>query len=173
MSNSTYLYIFIGYPGAGKTTISKIIADKTGAKHIWADVERHKLFKNPSHSQEESHELYEKLNTATDYLLKQNKSVIFDTNFNHYDDRERLREIARQHGAKTVLVWVNTPKEIAKKRSVETKQSRNLYKMQMTSNQFESIANKLELPKANEKPIKVDGSKADKKEVLNKLKDYI
>jgi predicted kinase len=167
------LFLFIGYPGAGKTTIAKIIADKTGAKHIWADVERHKLFNDPDHSVQESHELYERLNAATDYLLNQNKSVVFDTNFNYFADREKLREIAKKHDALTVLIWVNTPREIAKKRSVETKESRNLYEMQMSSGQFESIAGKLEPPKENEKPIRINGTKTDKKEVLTKLKDYL
>ncbi|HET8992035.1 MAG TPA: AAA family ATPase, partial [Candidatus Saccharimonadales bacterium] len=70
------LYLFIGYPGAGKTAVAKIIADHSNAYHLWADVERHKLFPHPTHSTEESNELYDKLNTATEYMLGHGKSVI-------------------------------------------------------------------------------------------------
>ncbi len=166
---SPRLFIFIGYPGAGKTTISKIIAEQTGAKHLWADVERHRLFPNPTHSPQESAELYERLNEATDYLLKQGKSVVFDTNFNFFVDREKLREIAKQNNAQTVLIWVNTPERIAKERSVKTKQSRNLYSMNMSSDQFDSIVSKMEKPKEKESAVIIDGSNLDKQTVLDQL----
>ncbi len=167
------LYIFIGYPGSGKTTIAKIIADETGAKHIWADVERHKIFKNPSHSTDESHNLYKQLNEATNYLLSQNKSVVFDTNFNHYADRIKLKKIADKNKAQTVIIWVNTPKKVAKYRSVLAKISRNLYKMHMSEKQFEDIISKLEPPKKDELVIKIDGTDATKTHILRSLKGYL
>jgi len=88
------LYLLIGYPGAGKTTISKLIASTTGATHLWADVERHKLFGKPTHSQAESLKLYDYLNQEAEKLLAAGHSVVFDTNFNFHDDRQKLREIA-------------------------------------------------------------------------------
>lgn len=123
--NRPTLYLMIGFPGAGKTTVARKLAKATGAKHIWADVERHKLFSNPTHSKEESDELYNKLNAATEYLLKAGKSVIFDTNFNYRNDRLLLRGIAKKNGAETIVLWVTTPLDIAKKHAVGTHEQRN------------------------------------------------
>ena len=73
------LYLFVGYPGAGKTTASKIIAQHTGATHLWADHVRGKMFERPLHSVDESHQLYERLNQRTAELLAAGQSVIYDT----------------------------------------------------------------------------------------------
>jgi predicted kinase len=166
------LYLFIGYPGAGKTTVAKIISEKTGAKHLWADVERHKLFEKPTHSLEESTELYDKLNQATDYMLAKGESVVFDTNFNYYQDREMLREIANKDNAKTVLLWINTPRNIAMDRAVHGHESRNLYAMTMTEDEFNSIADKLEPPKENEEAIIIDCSNIDQVHLITMLKEH-
>lgn len=161
------LYIFIGYPGAGKTTISKIIAEATGAVHIWADAERHKIFSKPTHSQAESLELYDRLNHRAAELLAAGKSVVYDTNFNFYADRQKMRDIAMRSGAETVLVWINLPKQVAKQRAVHSTDSRNGYQTGMTEEQFESIVAKLEPPAENEKFVKINGLKFDRQEVVS------
>lgn len=169
MSKKPQLYIFVGAPGAGKTTIAQAVAEATGAKHLWADVERHKLFKNPTHSKEESNQLYEQLNNAADYLLKQGRSVVYDTNFNFYIDRQLMREIAAKHQAETVVIWVTTPDEIARQRAVGENIMRNGYPMSMTDEQFNSIVDKLEPPRKNEKVIKIDATRLDKASALKLL----
>lgn len=167
--NKTRLYLFIGYPGAGKTTVAKLIAEKTGAIHIWADLERHKMFPRPTHSQTESDELYERLNQATSYLLSQGKSVVFDTNFNHFNDRQKLRDIADNNNAETVIIWVKTPIETAKNRAINSTSPRNKYNHNMSHEQFDKIVSKLEEPKKEEKVIEIDGAKLDQEELLKKL----
>jgi predicted kinase len=162
-------YLFIGAPGAGKTTIAQAIAEASGAHHLWADRERHRLFKNPTHSQAESDELYRQLNDAAEYLLAQGKSVIYDTNFNHYADRQHMREIAARHGAEVVVIWVTTPLPIAKDRAVCEGEMRNGYLMSMTEAEFNAIVSKLEPPRKDEKVIKIDGAKLDKTEALRLL----
>lgn len=155
------LFIFIGYPGAGKTTIAQFIAKRSGAAHIWADVERQKMFDQPTHSMKESHLLYDQLNDQAGKLLATGQSVIFDTNFNHLADRQKLREIAASNAAEMTIIWVTTPKSIAKDRAVHSNVVRNGYDFAMDSDQFEAIAAKLEPPTEDEKVIKIDGSNVD------------
>lgn len=163
------LYLFVGYPGAGKTTAARLIHEKTGATHLWADHERLKLFGKPTHSHAESLQLYDQLNAAAEYLLGQGKSVIFDTNFNFLEDRNHLRDIADQHEAQTFIIWITTPKPVAKQRAVHDKNLRNGYEFLMTDAQFEAIAAKLEPPVKYEKAIKIDGTNLDEQALLQQL----
>lgn len=159
----------VGYPGAGKTTVARWIAEQTGAVHLWADVERHKMFDKPGHTEAESRQLYDRLNQRATALLEDGKSVVFDTNFNYAHDRQLLRDIANRHNAQTVIVWVATPTDVARERAVHSKLVRNGYDFTMTSEQFDAIADKLESPRPdekNEKIIKIDGTNLDKESFL-------
>ena len=160
MSTPT-LYLFVGYPGAGKTTVAQIIEQATGATHLWADNVRWEMFKQPSHTAKESRKLYEHLNKQTTELLCAGKSVIFDTNFNFRADRDYLRRIAKDNGANTVLLWIATPLEIAHERAVHSDTTRNGYTVNMTHDMFENITSKLEEPTKDENFIKIDGTKLD------------
>lgn len=155
------LYLMVGYPGAGKTTVARWIAEHTGATHLWADAERNKLFERPSHSETESSQLYDQLNERTDTLLGEGKSVIFDTNFNYYRDRQLMRDIAARRQAKVTVIWVATPADTAKQRAVHSNVVRNGYDFVMSPEQFDAIASKLEPPRPDEKIIKIDGTKLD------------
>lgn len=165
------LYLFIGYPGAGKTSTAKIIAERTKAVHLWADSERHKLFPDPTHSEAESVKLYDYLNNKAGELLKSGESVVFDTNFNFYADRQKLRQIAEESGAgKTVIVWLTTPEEVARQRAVHTPMMRNGYMYGMSNEQFNAIISKLEPPLPDEaNVIKVDGTNFNPDEIIEKL----
>lgn len=160
------LYLMLGYPGAGKTTVAKLISQKTGAVHLWADDERHKMFAQPTHSEAESLELYEHLNDVVKNMLAEGQSVVFDTNFNHYHDREMLHELAAKQGADTKLIWLTTPAAVARDRAVHANIVRNGYQFAMTGEEFDAIAHKFEPPREDEKAIKIDGVKLDASELL-------
>jgi len=156
--NEQMLYLMVGYPGSGKTTVARIIHELTGAVHLWADHERQQMFKNPQHSHEENIKLYDELNDRTEELLRAGKSVIFDTNFNFYKDREHLRRIAARNGVHAVVMWVTTPQNLARERAtqhsdgVDTRVWGN-----MPANDFDRIARNLQPPKEDEHVIELNG----------------
>lgn len=170
MQQRTTLYLLVGYPGSGKTTTSRIIHELTGAEHIWADHERGKMFEKPTHSKAESRQLYDVLNTRVDRLLAEGKSVIFDTNFNFYDDRQLMRGIAARHGAETKLIWVQTDRELARERATHIAHSyRNGYTVSMPPEQFDRMARNLQPPREAEHPVILDGTALNREYVAGKV----
>lgn len=153
------LYLMVGYPGSGKTTTADVISQITGAIHLWADQERRELYKNPTYSHDENIELYNKLNEHAEKLLKSGKSVVYDTNFNFYKDRQKMRVMAAKYNADTVVIWVQTAKEIAKERATKDAVLQTTRVLgNMAEHQFERIASNLEEPRSDETTVTVDGT---------------
>ena len=163
------LYLFVGYPGAGKSHVARLIADQTGAVHLWADIVRQQMFEKPCHSRAESKQLYDRLNTETRDLLLDGKSVIFDTNFNYYDDRQLLRSIADKANARTVLVWVTTPESVAHSRAVHAPVTRNGYTVNITADDFARMVGNLQAPRPAEHAVEIDGTNLRPEEVYQAL----
>lgn len=160
----------VGFPGAGKTTISKMIHELTGAVHLWADHERRKRFGAPTHSHTENLKLYGELNEVANQLLSQGKSVIYDTNFNFFKDRERLRAIAAQHGAQTIVIWIRTPKELARERATKDAHLHHTRVLgNMPLDHFERISNNLQPPREGERVIEFDGTNTTQETVAEAL----
>jgi predicted kinase len=150
----------LGYPGSGKTTTSKVIHEVTGAVHLWADAVRREQIGEPTYSHEENLKLYEYLNSVADQLLGAGQSVIFDTNFNFYKDREHLRHIAQKHGADAVVIWVTTSKELAKERATQDAHVQDTRVLgNMPTETFERMSHNLEEPHEDEAVVEVDGTK--------------
>ena len=171
MSKPT-LYLFVGYPGAGKTSVAKVIHETTGATHLWADkIRRERLGDpQPEYTHEENMKLYNHLNHMTGELLRAGNSVIFDTNFKFYKDREHLRSIATEHGADTVVVWLTTPLAEAKHRATEDHhQGHTRVHGKMSVGDFERLSEGTEWPSPEEHAIQIDGSHFDPEEVKQKL----
>jgi predicted kinase len=169
MSQPT-LYLLVGYPGAGKTTVARLIHEVTGAKHIWADQERQAMFGQPNLDEQQIQQFYDQLNRETEQLLADGESVVFDTNFNFRKDRDYLRSLAAKHDARTVLIWLITPVEIARLRAVEDSYGKSTRVWgNMSVNDFEHLSNRLEAPQPDEHAVEINGADVDKTQVIERL----
>lgn len=162
----------LGYPGSGKTTTAKVIHKLTGAVHLWADDIRREKFGEPSYTHEENLALYEYLNGVTAQVLGSGRSVIFDTNFNFYKDREHLRKIADEAGAQAVVVWVTTSKEVARERATHDAHMQDTRVLgNMPEATFDRMSKNLEEPRPDELVIEVDGTKVTEEYIQDLIKD--
>jgi predicted kinase len=165
------LYLMVGLPGSGKSVTSHTIAELTGATLLWtAKIRVEHYGKNPTYSDQENKELYGHINEMVKDLLVASNSVVFDTSFNYFKDREYLREIAKNHGAETVVVWVQTARETSKNRATQDAEQQ-AYRLlgDMTENDFDRLSDSLEQPKPSENAVLMDGTKITKDYVKQQL----
>lgn len=166
------LFMMFGYPGAGKTTAAQAIHELTGAAHLSSDALRLELFPNPTYSQEEHDTVYAELNKRTEELLRQGKSVVYDANLNRYIHRLEKYEMSSRTGAKPVLLWVQAPKDLARKRAVMRGHRHLVPKDETFESMFDRVTSVIEEPREDEPVYTVNGNPLDKKaiaEIVSRL----
>jgi predicted kinase len=164
------LYLMLGYPGAGKTTAAKVIHDVTGAVHLWADKERRERFGTPTYSTEENEQLYNQMNQEALTLLSGGESVIFDTGFNYFKDREALRKIATEAKADCRLLWVTVDEATARERATKDAHLQDTRPHgDMSDAEFEHLVGRLEPPQPDEHHIELDGTKITREYITQEL----
>ncbi len=149
----------MGYPGAGKTTTAEVIARLTDAEHLSSDNLRMQMFSEPKFTPEEHKTLYQYLDSKTKQLLSGGRSVVYDANLNRLKHRQEKYDICNQTGAKPLLIFVKTPKELAKERASDDSRIHLWTKAESPHDMFERIANIIELPTNDEPYIELDGTK--------------
>ena len=110
------LYIMCGLPFSGKTTLAKKIAEHTGSTliafdQLWLELEK------------EGDEGWRLVRSVAKERIaesfKNSRSVVYDDVNVRREHREELREVATQHGAIAVVVYVDMPLAIREEREKE------------------------------------------------------
>ena len=163
---SNYLFMFVGYPGSGKTYFSERLAKETGAVRINADALRARMFGTIEAAKAFDAEtgLLNKITfNALDYAMTQvlisGSSVICDYQHNAKDMRAARARVATKNNALPVVVWIKTPRGEAVKRGSE--RLATLDHRQHSAEKMEALVERtlrqLEEPVPPEKVISIDG----------------
>lgn len=174
MSNEPTLYMMLGFPGAGKTTVAEMIAKITGAVHLNSDQIRLHMFDGkPKFTLEEHNFLYNTLDYFTELILDSGKSVIYDANLNQYSYRKEKYDIAAKTDAQAQLIWVKTDEALARQRATLEADNNPAHRPfgNMNTAVFERLAAGLEEPRKNENAIIIDGAKDINIEKIKKALD--
>ena len=110
------LFTTLGYPGSGKTFFSRRFAKDMDLFHLNSDRLRLEMFPTPKFTPAENATVFRMMDFLTEELLKRGVSVIYDANSTLREYRKKLQQIAKRNGAKYLLLWFQTPVEVALKR---------------------------------------------------------
>ncbi|HMT19203.1 MAG TPA: ATP-binding protein [Candidatus Saccharibacteria bacterium] len=166
------LHLLMGLPGAGKSTLSRVLHELTDAHILSSDDMRKKIFIKPCFSQDEHDKLYEILDHNLEHLLEAGKDAIYDANLNRRIHRDEKYELAGNLDARVILWWVDVPKALAKQRRMSEQDHALLPEGETSERMFERIALVLEEPTADEPCIKVDGTKISKSYIKELLANF-
>lgn len=160
----------IGSPGSGKSYFSEKLARDLHFVHLRSDDIRFRLVKKVKKvdfSQEENDAVFGFMDFLSEKILKDGVGVIYDANLVKRTHRDRLCEIAQSAGVVYVILWIQTPLELAITRAKE-REFRPIDREVV-----ESLNSALEEPSSDEPIIIIDGTKSYEEQrefILNELK---
>ena len=105
------LYMMIGLPASGKSTIAKDIAKSEGAIIVSSDEIRKELFGDINDQSNNVKVFEEVINRAKFYLANKYNVIIDATNINYKKRRHLLNSIDNLHGKDRIAILVATPYE--------------------------------------------------------------
>lgn len=166
------LYILVGLPFSGKSTLLKTVSEYTNIipisfDELWKELEQDSIEKEKLSFEYVSKIVDEKVTQ----LLKDEYSVMYDSLNDTLDQRERLCNIAESSNASSQIIYLDTPLEVVKMRRENN--TKNMERHQVEDENFEKAINKFIVPTEEENPMifRYDENIVDW--VKEKLSEYI
>lgn len=113
------LYILCGLPFSGKTTLAKKIAEYTKSElvafdKLWQQFKKDSL---TSINGDEGWRLTRNFaKKRVSRILRNNRSVVYDDINVRFEHREELRNIAKEYGATSIVLYLKTPVDVRTER---------------------------------------------------------
>ena len=125
-----------GYPGSGKTSFASEFADATNLIHLYAEKISQEFFGQPY--------LTNKANTdkliemLSEEFLGAGLGIILDVDSSKLRERKKVREFAKKHKAKDLIVWFQLDAETAfsRKSQIDRRKAENKYETSISFSDF-------------------------------------
>ncbi len=147
------VYLICGFIGAGKSTFSKQLEDKTGAVRITKDNWSICLIGNDPTIDGYADWDSKIIGLSRDfafYLAGKGIDVIMDEGFWARSERDEMKEKIEKIGAKCLLYYVECPIEVARKRVVGRNQNSKKDSFEISNEMFDGYLKYWEPPAADE-----------------------
>jgi predicted kinase len=113
------LVVVCGLPGAGKSTVSRTIAERVDGTVLRTDVVRKEMVDDPDYTDEETAAVYDELLARAGERLADGEAVVLDGTFKRRNRRIEAREVAEAVGAGFRLVRVECEERVVERRIAE------------------------------------------------------
>lgn len=124
--------------------------------HIIADRLRFAIFTTPTYQPEEHKSVFRTMDYMAGEVLAKEMSVMYDANMSKAVHRQQKKELAAKCGANTVLLWFQTPFEVAWERINERNTRQEPYVPFVGLDVLRRLQGEFEAP-LNEPHIAIDG----------------
>lgn len=150
-----YLY---GMPGAGKSYLSRHLADEYNLAHISSDKIRSALFESPRHDKTENQIVQNLMFMMSEQFLKSGIGVVFDISASRIMQRRALRDLARKCKVEELLIWLQIDPDTAFQRSSnrDKRKPDDKYNQPIDQDTFKSLVKQMQNP-INETGMVVSG----------------
>jgi len=166
MTDKPLFLIFLGFPGSGKSYFAKQLAHKLAAVRLNGDSMKTALYSSYDYIRsngliaEANQRGFSAIDYAAEEILRAGHSVIYDANNNKRSIRKKHEALAEKYQALPIVVWVQSPAEVAKERATKRETAQD--QPDFTEAQYEealarATANFNE-PDDNERVITLDGT---------------
>jgi predicted kinase len=152
------LFILCGEAFSGKSTMAKKITEVYGTKIIGRDeiyfsIEKLLALENTPDGDDDNlwKNLWPMVLQGTKNQLLLGNSVVVDDNCLYLKQREELRSIAKEIGAKSILIYLNIPTEVLRERKIENEISEIRHDVPLAW--LEEDSQNFERPTEGEEPI--------------------
>jgi len=105
-----------GLPGSGKTYFSRRLAERIPVTVLESDTLRRVLSPSPDHGSRESARLFRAIHALAEELLASGRSLVLDATNLTERFRRHLYAIADHTGARLVIVLIEAPPEVIRRR---------------------------------------------------------